>query len=72
MDIKEQATQIIEKISKDEELQKEFKKDPVAAIEKVSGVDIPDDMKDKVVDLVKAKLTADSAAGILDGIKKLF
>ncbi len=72
MDIKEQATKIIEKISKDEELQKEFKKDPVAAIEKVSGVDIPDDMKDKVVDMVKAKLTADSAAGLLDGIKKLF
>ncbi len=71
MDIKEQAMKIVEKISKDEKLQKEFKEDPIAAIEKVSGVDIPDDMKDKVVDLVKTGLKADAASGLLGGLKDL-
>ncbi len=71
MDIKEQAMKIIEKISKDEKLQKEFKEDPIAAIEKVSGVDIPDDMKDKVADMVKTGLKADAASGLLGGLKDL-
>ena len=71
MDIKEQAMKIVEKISKDEKLQKEFKEDPIAAIEKVSGVDIPDDMKDKVADMVKTGLKADAASGLLGGLKDL-
>ena len=71
MDIKEQAVKIVEKISKDEKLQKEFKEDPIAAIEKVSGVDIPDDMKDKVADMVKTGLKADAASGLLGGLKDL-
>lgn len=72
MDIKAQITTVVEKITKDKELQELFKKDPVKAVEKVLGVDLPDDVVNKVVDGVKAKLSVDKAAGVVDSLKKLF
>lgn len=65
MDIKEQISTAVEKISKDKTLQEQFKKEPVKALEKVLGVDLPDNVVNQVVQGVKAKLAADS-------IKKLF
>ncbi len=65
MDIKEQVTGAVEKITKDKELQAQFKKDPVKTVENVLGVDIPDGVVDKVVDGVKAKLGADKLSGLL-------
>ena len=72
MDIKEKIEAIVEKVKNDKGFAEKFKKDPVKAIESVSGIDLPDDMVDKVVDAVKAKLTADKAGDLLGGIKKLF
>ena len=72
MDIKAQITTVVEKITNDKELQELFKKDPVKAVEKVLGVDLPDDVVNKVVDGVKAKLSVDKAAGVVDSLKKLF
>ena len=40
-----------------------FTKDPVKAVEKVLGVDLPDEMIEKIVAGVKAKLTAEQIAG---------
>ena len=71
MDIKEQITKAVEKITKDEALKKQFASDPIGAVEKAVGVDIPDDIKDKVVTGVKAKIGADKVAGIAEGLKKL-
>lgn len=65
MDIKEQVSSAVEKITKDKELQAQFKKDPVKTVESVLGVDIPDGVVDKVVDGVKAKLGADKLSGLL-------
>ena len=72
MDIKAQITTVVDKITKDKELQELFKKDPVKAVEKVLGVDLPDDVVNKIVDGVKAKLSVDKAAGVVDSLKKLF
>ena len=72
MDIKAQITTVVDKITKDKELQELFKKDPVKAVEKVLGVDLPDDVVNKVVDGVKAKLSVDKAAEVVDSLKKLF
>jgi len=72
MDIKEKIESVIEKIKKDPSIREQFEKDPVKAIEKVLGVDLPDDMVEKVVDGVKAKLTVDSISGVADKLKKLF
>lgn len=71
MDIKEQVTQIVEKVTKDEALKKQFATDPIGAVEKAAGVEIPDEVKDKVVDAVKVKLGADKLGAIKDGLGKL-
>ena len=72
MDIKEKISELVEKISKDDDLQAQFKKDPVKAVEKLLDVDLPDDLIEKVVDGVKAKLTADKVGDALGALKKLF
>ena len=72
MDIKEQITAVVEKVTKDEALRELFKKDPVKAVEKVLGVDLPDDLVEKVVAGVKGKMTADNLSGAVDQLKKLF
>lgn len=71
-DIKKQITEMVEKVTKDEKLMEQFKKDPVKAVESVLGVDLPDDAVKKVVDGVKAKITADKVGDIAGAIKKLF
>ena len=70
MDIKDQIERIVEKIQKDKALQAQFKKDPVKAVEKLLGVDLPDDMVEKVVAGVKAKLSLDDVSGIVGNLKK--
>lgn len=70
MDIKEQIESIVEKLQKDKALQAQFKKDPVKAVEKLLDVDLPDDMVEKVVAGVKAKLSLDDVSGIVGNLKK--
>ena len=72
MDIKAKITEIVEKIKEDKNLQAQFKKDPIKAVESLLGVDLPDDIVDKMVDGVKAKLTADKLSDGLGALKKLF
>lgn len=72
MDIKEKIEEIVEKIKKNPDIKKEFEKDPVKAIEKLLGVDLPDDIVEKIIDGVKAKITVDSVADIAGKLKKLF
>ncbi|MBQ2937084.1 MAG: hypothetical protein IJD96_12690 [Lachnospiraceae bacterium] len=72
MDIKEKITEAVEKITKDKALQQQFKDEPVKALEKVLGVDLPDDIMEQVVQGVKAKLTADKLSDAADVLKKLF
>ena len=72
MELKEKITEAVEKIRRDEELQALFRKEPVKAVEKVLGVDLPDDVIEKVVEGVKAKLSVDQAKDALGALKKLF
>jgi len=71
-DIKDQITKVVDKVTKDEKLMDQFKKDPVKAVESVLGVDLPDDVVKKVVDGVKAKISVDKLGGIASSIKNLF
>lgn len=72
MDIKEKIEELVEKIQKDDSLMEDFKKDPVKVVEKLAGVDLPDDMIEKVVDGIKAKISVDKLSGAMDALKKLF
>ena len=72
MDIKEKIEELVEKIQKDDSLMEDFKKDPVKVVEKLAGVDLPDDMIEKVVDGIKAKISVDKLSGAMGALKKLF
>jgi hypothetical protein len=72
MDIKAKIEEIVEKIQSDKNLLANFQKEPIPTVEKLIGVDLPDDLIMNVVDGVKAKLAVDSVGDLLGGIKKLF
>lgn len=72
MEIKEQIEKMAKKVLEDEDLMKQFKKDPIKAVEKILGVDLPDDIIEKVVAGVKAQITADTAKDVMGALKKLF
>lgn len=72
MDIKEKINEIVEKIKKDPTLMEQFQKEPVKAVEKVLGVDLPDDVVEKIVDGVKTKISVDKVSDLAGSIKKLF
>lgn len=72
MDIKKIINDIVEKVKADPDIAEDFKKEPIKTIEKLAGVDLPDDLVEKVVDGVKAKIGADKASDALSKLKKLF
>ena len=72
MDIKEKIEELVEKIASDKALQAQFKSDPISAVEKLLDVDLPNDVIEKIVDGVKAKLTADKIADAAGALKGLF
>ena len=69
MEVKEQITKAVDKITKDKKLQEQFQKEPVKALESVLGVDLPDDVVEQVIQGVKAKLTIDKVSGAVDSLK---
>lgn len=72
MDIKEQITKVVERVTTDETLKTQFQKEPIKAVEQVLGVDLPDEIIEKVIQGVKAKLSVDKISGAMDSLKNLF
>lgn len=72
MDIKEKVEKVIEEIKNNPNIKEEFEKEPVKVIEKFIGVDLPDDVVEKIIDGVKAKLTVDNVSKIAGALKELF
>lgn len=68
MDIKAKIEEIVEKVKNDENFAADFKADPVKAVEKVIGVDLPDDQVNKVIDGVKAKVSVDDVKDKVGGL----
>lgn len=68
MDIKEMIENLVEKIQSNANLKDEFEKEPVKVIEKVLKVDLPDEMIEKVIDGVKAKIAVDKVDNLVEGI----
>ncbi len=72
MEIKGQIDKIIEEVSKNPNIKEQFEKEPVKVIEKIIGIDLPDDVVMKIIDGVKAKLTVDGVSKAADALKGLF
>lgn len=72
MDIKAKIEEVVKKLTENKELMEKFKKDPVATLEKLLGIDLPDDQMEKLVDGVKAKIGFDKVGDALGALGGLF
>lgn len=72
MNIQEQIHKVLEEISKSSDIKGQFEKEPVKVIEKLIGVDLPDDIVMKIIDGVKAKLTMDDVSKVAGTLKGIF
>ena len=72
MDIKEKIEQTVKKLKDNPALLKKFNTEPVKVIEELIGVDLPDDLVEKLIDGIKAKITAEKVGDALEGLGKLF
>lgn len=72
MDLKAKIEEIIETVKNDKDFANKFKKDPVAAVKTVVGVDVPTDQLNQIIDGVKAKISFEEAGELLGKAKGLF
>ena len=72
MDIKAKVEELVSQIQKNPKLLTQFKENPVPVIEKLVGMDLPDDQIMKLADLVKAKIDLEKAGDLLKGLGGLF
>ena len=66
MNIKRMIENLIDEIQKDGKLGAQFEKEPVKVIENIIGKDLPDDVVEKIIDGVNAKISMDKVGGALD------
>ena len=71
MDIKAKIEELVAKFTKDAALKELFAKDPIQAVEKTLGVDLPDDQVKAIVSGVQAKLAGDKLSGAAGALKGL-
>ncbi len=72
MDIKEKIEELVKKLTADKNLLEKFEKNPVKVVEDLIGVDLPDDMINKIIDGVKAKISLDKVGDALNMLGGLF
>ncbi len=76
MDIQKIINTVLEKLEGNDNLVNRFMKEPVKVLEELTGVDLPDEQINAVVEGVKAKLNLDEtvkgARGVLDSVMGLF
>ncbi len=68
MDIMENVQEMVEKIKADKDFAANFKKDPIPTVEKLIGVDLPEDQIEALIKMVKAKVDMDALG---EGLSKL-
>ena len=71
-DVKELAEKAIDTIKGDDNLLASFKENPIKVVEKVLKVDLPDEILEKIVEVVKTKINIDDAKDALGKIAGMF
>ena len=72
MDIQKIIAEAVKALTENEALLKAFNENPAKTLESKLGIDLPDDIMEKIVEGVKGKITLDKAKDALEGLKKLF
>lgn len=66
--LKDKIDEIVEKVKSDKNVADKFQKDPIATVESLIGIDLPNDQIEGVVEAVKAKINVDKLGGMLGGL----
>ena len=72
MDIREKIEVLVKKIKADKNFAAKFQRDPIKAVEDVLGVDLPDELIEKIIDGVKAKIKLEDLGDIAGKLGGLF
>ena len=72
MDIQKMIAEAVKALTENEELLAAFNKNPAKAIEKIIGVDLPDDKVNAIVAGIKAKLGLDDVMDAASELMGLF
>ena len=70
--LKDKVEEIVEKIKADKTIAAKFQKDPISVVEKLLGVDLPNEQLEQVVKAVQAKIDLDKVGDLLEGLGGLF
>ena len=70
--LKDKIDEIVEKVKSDKNVADKFQKDPIATVEGLIGIDLPNDQIENVVEAVKAKVNLDKVGNMLGGLGGLF
>ena len=70
MDMKQKIEELVEKVKSDKELQEGFLKEPIPTLEKLLGVDLPEEQLKQIAEGVKAKINLDKAGDFIGGMLK--
>ena len=68
MDVKAKIEELANRLKNDKELQSRFLKEPVPTLEKVLGIDLPEEQLKQLAEGVKAKLNLDKAGDFIGGL----
>ena len=72
MDLKKMIDQVVDFIGNNKDIKEQFDKEPVKVLEKVLGIDLPDNIVEPIIEGVKAKITVDAIGDVADALKGLF
>ena len=70
--LKDKIEEIVEKIKTDKDIAAKFQRDPIALVEELLGVDLPNEQLEGVVNAIKARVDLDKVSGLLGGLGGLF
>lgn len=68
MDIKKKIEELAEKLKSDSALRDSFLKEPIPTLEKLLGVDLPEDQLKQLSEGLKAKVNLDKAGDLIGGL----
>ena len=65
-ELKEKIEEIVKKLTENKDLLSDFKKEPIKTVEKLLGIDLPDEKLEAIVEGIKAKLAIDDIGDVAD------
>lgn len=69
-DLKKYVDKVVSKVKKDKNFAKIFKTEPIKAVEEVIGIDLPDEVIEKIITVAKTKIKLDKS-DVVDALKGL-